>query len=429
MSITLVSLLALTGLLAAAQDPPAAADSGAAAVLARARAFAVGKDDDRLNAETLRLTGVVQVQQMPLKGTFVELHHPAGRARMAWSFPGFGETVEGSDAGVYFEASPMGVDVRRGWRAAAAYRILALRRHVPWRVMYESATLDGLEEVAGERCHRVVLVPKAPAALGLAAADEDVGPRPKADVWYVGEATATLHRVDMEVSVPNRGGGTLSLGFADWREVKGMRFPHKLSRAMHGYVMESTVETFEVGVELPDEALNLPESVQKAVGAKPAADALPDPGWKVTALEAQHVASVRTTCKPAEVSRTLASILPEVMRYIGEAGATVAGPPFTRYHAVGADTLELEVGIPVTAPIVARGRILASALPAGRAVTGSHIGEYHRLGETHAALAKWLSGAGEAADGGPWEVYWTDPGVEPDPRKWRTEVVQPLKAK
>jgi hypothetical protein len=31
------------------------------------------------------------------------------------------------------------------------------------------------------------------------------------------------------------------------------------------------------------------------------------------------------------------------------------------------------------------------------------------------------------ADGGPWEIYWTDPGLERDPAKWRTEIVQPVK--
>ena len=24
-----------------------------------------------------------------------------------------------------------------------------------------------------------------------------------------------------------------------------------------------------------------------------------------------------------------------------------------------------------------------------------------------------------------WEIYWTDPGIEPDPKKWRTQILVP----
>jgi effector-binding domain-containing protein len=330
---------------------------------------------------------------------------------------------------VFYEASPMGTDIRRGWRAAAAYRILAQKRHVAWRVMYERAALDGFEVVAGERCHKLTMTPKSPVVFGFAKADEELGERPQPDVWYIGATTNILHRVDMQVSVPIHGPGTLSLGFADWREVGEFEFPYKTSRSMHGFVMESTVDQLEVGVDLAPEALAMPESVQKEVGAKPTPSKLPDPGWKIIEVSEQHVATVRVTCKPDEISRTLAGILPEVMRYLGETGATAAGPPFSRYHSFAGDEIDLEAGIPVTAAITASGRIKASTLPAGRAAAGDHIGEYHRLTETHTALAQWLAAQGETAQGGAWEIYWTDPGVEPDPRKWRTQVVQPLRAK
>ena len=28
---------------------------------------------------------------------------------------------------------------------------------------------------------------------------------------------------------------------------------------------------------------------------------------------------------------------------------------------------------------------------------------------------------------GQWEIYWTDPGLEPDPAKWRTQIFFPVK--
>lgn len=430
----LIALLPLAALAAMIQDPTpptlAAED-----VLQLARTRTVGSENHCANSGVLHIKGTMQVQAMPMKGTMDELHHPAGPSRMTWTFAGFGDTIEGSDGRVHYEVSPMGVDVRKGWRAAAAYRILALRRYVPWTVMYSDAALDGFETVRDERCWRVKLTPKSPEALGFAAdapePDAEGAPvePPAPDVWIIGTTSYLLQRVDMQVSVPGRGAGTLALGFADWRAVNGVLVPFRTSRSMHGYTMESIAETVEFGYDVADDAFALPEAVQKQLGAQPAEGALPDAGWAISEVPSLHTATVRVKCKPEEISRTLASVLPEVMRYLGEVGADMTGPPFTRYHAMGADEVDLEAGIPVLAAIAPSGRIKASTLPSGRVVGGFHIGEYHRLGETHASLAAWLAAHGERAAGGPWEVYWTDPGMEPDPRKWRTQVVQPLAAK
>jgi hypothetical protein len=57
-----------------------------------------------------------------------------------------------------------------------------------------------------------------------------------------------------------------------------------------------------------------------------------------------------------------------------------------------------------------------------------HVGPYHELSDTHEALIEWLADRGLVAAGGPWEVYWTDPGLERDPAKWRTEIFHPVTA-
>jgi effector-binding domain-containing protein len=41
------------------------------------------------------------------------------------------------------------------------------------------------------------------------------------------------------------------------------------------------------------------------------------------------------------------------------------------------------------------------------------------------AIETWITERGAYADGPAWEVYFTDPAEQPDPRTWRTEVVQP----
>jgi effector-binding domain-containing protein len=150
------------------------------------------------------------------------------------------------------------------------------------------------------------------------------------------------------------------------------------------------------------------------------------PTYAIVERTLQPVASIRVQVKPDEISATLAVLLPEVMAHITATGAKMAGAPFSRYHTFGADSIDLEAGIPVASAITPSGRVQASELPAGKAVTAWHIGPYDQLAKAHAALKAHLESKQLRARGGPWEVYWTDPGMVRDPAKWRTQLFQPI---
>jgi hypothetical protein len=64
--------------------------------------------------------------------------------------------------------------------------------------------------------------------------------------------------------------------------------------------------------------------------------------------------------------------------------------------------------------------------PAGPAAVTWHVGSYQGLGNAHHALEEWASKNNRKPAGPPWESYVTDPGQEPDPQKWRTQVFLPL---
>ena len=49
------------------------------------------------------------------------------------------------------------------------------------------------------------------------------------------------------------------------------------------------------------------------------------------------------------------------------------------------------------------------------------------MAPAYEALASWVSSHGGEPAGAPWEVYFSDPAVEPDPATWHTEVVQPYR--
>jgi effector-binding domain-containing protein len=93
---------------------------------------------------------------------------------------------------------------------------------------------------------------------------------------------------------------------------------------------------------------------------------------------------------------------------------------------MGGDVIELEAGLPVSAPLPSRGRIHAGRLPGGEAAVTTHVGSYDGLITAGEVLSAWVEKQGRNASGPNWEVYVTDPGREPDPARWRTDVYQPL---
>ena len=55
-----------------------------------------------------------------------------------------------------------------------------------------------------------------------------------------------------------------------------------------------------------------------------------------------------------------------------------------------------------------------------------HTGPYEKLADAHKALMGYAQANKLEQKGGPWEVYWTDPGMVPDPAKWRTQLFLPV---
>ncbi len=147
----------------------------------------------------------------------------------------------------------------------------------------------------------------------------------------------------------------------------------------------------------------------------------------IITLEEQPTLTIRFKVAPAQVAAKLAEVLPAVGMYTAEAGIQPSGQPFSRYHEVDADMLDIEAGMPVSGPATGKGEIQARTLPGGRIAMTWHVGPYDQLGSAHEALTQWVTDNNHTPAGAPWEVYVTDPGEEPDPGKWRTQVFLPLK--
>jgi effector-binding domain-containing protein len=130
-----------------------------------------------------------------------------------------------------------------------------------------------------------------------------------------------------------------------------------------------------------------------------------------------------------ELGPWLGKVYGEVAGYLARKGAGPAGPPFARFRPVGGGTFEVEAGFPASTPVGGEDEIEPSDLPAGTAAVTVHVGPYDTIEPAYGALTRWIDEHGGEPVGDAWEVYLTDPAAQPDPATWRTEIVQPYRAR
>ena len=135
---------------------------------------------------------------------------------------------------------------------------------------------------------------------------------------------------------------------------------------------------------------------------------------------------VRRQTARSELSQTLAECFGVVFPHCMKAGLAMAGFPLARYPAAGPGLITVEAGIPLVEPTTPVGDMEFCELPGGPAVFAVHGGPYDQLGDTHAAIERWIQDKNLRVAGPPWEWYVTDPGEHPDPKDWRTHIYYPL---
>lgn len=133
-------------------------------------------------------------------------------------------------------------------------------------------------------------------------------------------------------------------------------------------------------------------------------------------------AEVPMTQLTAFFGRAFATVAKEV----AEQGRQITGPPFAHYLRMPTDTVLLAAGFPVDLPVQPSGGMEPAVLPGGPAYQALHQGPYETLADTYRELEAKIAADGKHLRGGMWESYLTDPGEEPDPGKWLTQIVQPV---
>jgi effector-binding domain-containing protein len=375
----------------------------------------IGDTKARKAMRGLVMKGSVEAAGMPGKGSFEEAFLGDDCAKLTVEFPGMGVMTQGTNGRFSWSTDPaMGVTVREGSEQASVQRLFAISRRAHWRSLYARASTAGRAQIEGRGHFELLMTPE----------------QGDAERWFVDAERHVVSRVDLALPDPMGGRMAMQFHYSDWKPVKGILFPHVKVQKVGEMAITYRYESVSPGAEVTPERVAAPKEVAEArTDPKKRTPTAPATGGECTleTAKAQHVASIRVTISASEVSETLAVILPEVFTYLGKVGATPAGPPFSRYHKIEGSRIDLEAGIPVRSAVKGEGRIQASELPAGRVAATWHVGPYHALPQTYDVLKSWMARQSLESAGGFWEIYWTDPGLEPDPAKWRTQILWPVK--
>ncbi len=142
--------------------------------------------------------------------------------------------------------------------------------------------------------------------------------------------------------------------------------------------------------------------------------------------EATPILFIQRQVAPAELQGVFAECFPQIFGHCMQAGHAIAGHPMARYISAEEPLFTVDCIIPLQQAAPGEGEIQAGTLQAGPVAFATHSGPYEGLGQSYDAIERWIADNGLTKNGAAWEWYITDPGDEPDPAKWATEIYWPI---
>lgn len=141
-------------------------------------------------------------------------------------------------------------------------------------------------------------------------------------------------------------------------------------------------------------------------------------------LPARYYIGIRETIKMEDITAHLAENFPKVFGAVAQKGLEMAGMPSGLYYTwdEATSTTEFLQAAPLKENATIEG-FETVELPASKALVIDYYGAYEGIGAAHEAMEAYLKEKGYTSRPPAIEEYVTDPGQEPDPAKWLTQLV------
>ena len=143
-------------------------------------------------------------------------------------------------------------------------------------------------------------------------------------------------------------------------------------------------------------------------------------------LSAQPVLAIRTRTTMEGLPKIIGDSYMRIMAYLNELGEQPADCPYTAYHNLDMQNLDVEMGFPVARTLPEKGEMKSGEIPSGKAASFMYKGPYAGMEQPYNEIFKWLAENGHEATGIYYEHYYNSP-AEVAENDLLTKIVIPIK--
>jgi effector-binding domain-containing protein len=148
---------------------------------------------------------------------------------------------------------------------------------------------------------------------------------------------------------------------------------------------------------------------------------------EIIQTEVQPAAIIHLTIPRSEMMRMFGPAVGELMAALADQEVPPVGAIFAHHLKMSQSTFDFELGVKVSMPVKAVGRVRPGHLPAARVARTVYSGPYEGLPAAWGEFNKWMSTNGYEHGENLWELYLVGPQSTPDPANWRTELNRPIR--
>ena len=140
----------------------------------------------------------------------------------------------------------------------------------------------------------------------------------------------------------------------------------------------------------------------------------------------QPTLAIRTTTSIKELPNELGKAYGAIGQYLAELGEQPTGAPYAAYFTFSMESMDIEIGFPVSGPLPGKDEIESSEIPAGKVARCLYTGPYNKIEPAYNALTAFIEEQDYESTGVAYEFYLNDPG-EVTPEELLTQIVFRLK--
>ena len=147
----------------------------------------------------------------------------------------------------------------------------------------------------------------------------------------------------------------------------------------------------------------------------------------LVSLTARPIAVIPLLIGRERMPEVFGSAVGELVATVQAQGLGPAGPVFAHHLRIVPGRWDLEIGVQVSAPVRASGRVEPGTWRAMRAARTVYRGGYQGLPGAWPELERWIAGKKLVGAEDLFEVYATGPESASAPADYRTELIRPLR--